>query len=177
MRLSGVLPVVGRRVMVALGVAMMMMVAASAQAQTPPAAAAAPQEKPKEKDPFKFEGTPAGPILLMIQIKPGQEAAFEEAWDTIRKGLAASTKPELQAQAKTMNLLRLTLDLPADANRPYVVVLDPPTPNVSYDFVQMLYYSEAWKADDVEVRKTIDAIFEKLKASVFQQAVWTMVRK
>jgi hypothetical protein len=165
MRLSGFLPVVGRRVVVALGVAVMMMVAASAQAQTPPAAAApAAQEKPK--DAFKFEGTPAGPILLMIQIKPGQEAAFEEAY-----------KPELQAQAKTMNLLRLTLDLPPDAPRPYVVVLDPPTPNVSYDFVAMLYYSEAWKADDPEVRKTIDAIFEKLKSSVHQQAVWTMVRK
>ena len=178
MRLSGVWPVVGRRVLVALGVAVMVMVmvAAPAQAQTPPAAAApAAQEKPK--DAFKFEGTPAGPILLMIQIKPGQEATFEEAYDTIRKGLAASTKPELQAQAKTMNLLRLTLDLPPDAPRPYVVVLDPPTPNVSYDFVAMLYYSEAWKADDPEVRKTIDAIFEKLKSSVHQQAVWTMVRK
>jgi hypothetical protein len=160
--------------MVALGVAVMLMVAASAQAQTAPAAAAA-QEKPK--DLFKFDANLPGPILLMIQIKPGQEAVFEEAYDTIRKGLAASSKPELQAQAKTMNLLRLTTELPADSPRPYVVVLDPPTPNVSYDFIAMLYYSEAWKADDVEVRKTIDSIFEKLKASVAQQGVWNMVRK
>ncbi|HUR20315.1 MAG TPA: hypothetical protein VMZ90_05860 [Vicinamibacterales bacterium] len=176
MRLSGFLSVVGRRVKVAAGVAAMMMVATSAQAQTPPAAAApASQEKPK--DMFKFEGTPTGPILLMMQIKQGQETAFEEAYDTIRKGLAASTKPELQAQAKTMNLLKFNTDLPAEAARPYVVILDPPTPNVSYGFVEMLYYSEAWKADDVEVRKQIDAIFEKLKGAVVQQGVWNMVKK
>jgi hypothetical protein len=175
MRLSGFLPVVGRRVVVALGVAVMMMVAASAQAQEPPAAAAAAQEKPK--DVFKFEGTPEGPILLMLSIKQGQEAAFEEAYDAIRKGLAASTKPELQAQAKTMNLLKFNTELPPEAPRPYVVILDPPTPNVSYGFVEMLYYSEAWKADDLEVRKQIDAIFEKLKGAVVQQGVWNMVRK
>ena len=132
MRLSGVLPVVGRRVMVALGVAVMMLVAASAQAQTPPAAAA-PQDKPA--DMFKFDANVAGPVLLMIYIKPGQEAPFEEAYDAIRKGLAASSKPELQAQAKTMSILRLNMDLPAEAPRPYVVVLDPPTPNVSMIFI------------------------------------------
>ena len=46
MRLSGFLPVVGRRVVVALGVAVMMMAATSAQAQTPPAAGAAPPQPP-----------------------------------------------------------------------------------------------------------------------------------
>jgi hypothetical protein len=173
MRLSGVLPVFGRRVVVALGVAAMVMMAASAQAQTP--AAAAPQEKPK--DMLKFDANVAGPILLMIQVKPGQEAAFEEAWTFIKNGLAASTKPELQAQAKTMNLLRYSDQLPPEQPRPYVVVLDPPTPNVSYGFVEMLYYSEAWKADDVEVRKQLDSIFEKIKGSLAQQGVWTMVRK
>jgi hypothetical protein len=172
MRLSGFLPVASRRVVVALGAAAMVMVAASAQAQTPAAAA---QDKPK--DPLKFETPPPGPVLLMISIKPGQETAFEEAYDTIKKGLAASSKPELQAQAKTMNLMRFATDLPADQPRPYVVMLDPPTPNVSYDFVSMLYYSEAWKADDPEVRKMLDSIFEKLKASVAQQGVWTMIRK
>ena len=173
MRLSGFLPVASRRVVVALAAAAMVMVAVSAQAQTAPAASA--QEKPK--DPLKFETPPAGPIMLMISIKPGQDAAFEEAYETIKKGLAASTKPELQAQAKTMNLLRFSGDLPADQPRPYVVILDPPTLNVSYDFVSMLYYSEAWKADDAEVRKTLDSIFEKLKASVASQGVWAMTRK
>lgn len=172
MRLSGVLPVIRRRVVVALGVAGMLVMAASAQAQTAPAAA---QEKPK--DMLKFDANVAGPILLMIQVKPGQEAAFEEAWNFIKTGLAASPKPELQAQAKTMNLLRYSDQLPPEQPRPYVVVLDPPTPNVSYGFVEMLYYSEAWKADDAEVRKQIDAIFEKIKGSLAQQGVWTMVRK
>ncbi len=174
MRLSGFLPVVVRRVVVALGVAGVLMVAASAQAQTAPAAAA-PQDKPK--DMLKFDANVAGPILLMIQVKPGQETPFEEAWAEIKAGLAASSKPELQAQAKTMNLLRYSDQLPAEQPRPYVVVLDPPTPNVSYGFVEMLYYSEAWKADDVEVRKKIDAIFEKIKGSLAQQGVWTMIRK
>lgn len=174
MRLSGFLPVMGRRVVVALGVAVMMMMAASAQAQTPPAAAA-PQDKPK--DMLKFDANVAGPILLMIQVKPGQETTFEEAWAFIKEGLAASTKPELQAQAKTMSLLRFSDQLPPEQPRPYVVVLDPPTPNVSYGFVEMLYYSEAWKADDLEVRKKIDAVFEKIKSSLDRQGVWTMVRK
>src|SRR5688572_6449413 len=176
MRLSGFLPVVGRRVVVALGVAVMMMVAASAQAQTPPAAAAAAaQEKPK--DMLKFDANLAGPILLMIQVKNGQETVFEEAWAAIKAGLAASSKPELQAQAKTMNLLRFGDVIPAEQPRPYVVGLDPPTPIVSYGVVEMLCCAEAWKADDVELRKRIDPTFEQVKASVFQQGVWTMVRK
>ena len=173
MRLSGFLPVMGRRVVVALGVAGMMFVAASAQAQTAPAAQAAPQPK----DPLKFDANVTGPVLMMIQIKPGQEAAFEEAWAFIRDGLAASTKPELQAQAKTMNLLRFNDQLPPEQPRPYVVILDPPTPNVSYGFVEMIYYSEAWKADDLEVRKKIDAVFEKIKGALAVHGVWSMVRK
>ena len=126
---------------------------------------------------MKFGANVPGPILLMIQIKSGQEAAFEEAWAAIRAGLAASDKPELQAQAKTLQLLRFSAEVPAEQPRPYVVVLDPPTPNVSYGFVEMLYYSGAWKADDVEVRKQLDSIFEKLRAAVLQQGVWSMIRK
>jgi hypothetical protein len=170
MRLSGFLPVLGRRVVVALGVTGMLLMASSAQAQTPAAAAQPP------KDMLKFDANLAGPVLLMIQVKPGQEATFEEAWAFIKAGLEKSDKPELQAHAKTMNLLKLNVEMPPEQPRPYVVVLDPPSP-VSYDFVQMLYYSGAWKADDVEVRKTIDAVHAKLLASLHQQGVWTMVRK
>jgi hypothetical protein len=174
MRLSGILPVLGRRVVVALGVAGMLLVASSVQAQTAPAAAAAQPEPP---DTLKFGANLGGPILLMLQIKPGQEATFEEAWATIKAGLAASAKPELQAQAKTMNLLKLNSEMPADVPRPYVVILDPPNADTSYDFVKMLYYSGAWKADDPEVRKQIDAIYEKVKASLAMMGVWTMGRK
>lgn len=173
MRLSRVFPVMGRRTVVALGVAGMLMMASVAQAQDPaPAQAAA---APAAADPFKFDGT--GPVMLMITVKGGQEAVFEEAYTAIRTALNASDKPELQAQGKSMQLMRLTADLPAGQARPYVVFLDPPVANQSYEFTQLLYYSGAWKADDVEVRKQIDAIFEKLKASVDSQGIWPLARK
>jgi len=150
----------------------MLMMASAAQAQDPaPAQAAAPAAA----DPFKFDGT--SPVMLMITVKGGQETVFEEAYVAIRTALNASDKPELQAQGKSMQLMRLTADLPAGQARPYVVFLDPPVANQSYEFTQLLYYSGAWKADDVEIRKQIDAIFEKLKASVESQGIWPLVRK
>jgi hypothetical protein len=172
MRLSRVFPVFGRRTVVALGVAGMLMMASAAQAQDPAAAQAA---APAAADPFKFDGT--SPVMLMITVKGGQETVFEEAYVAIRSALNASDKPELQAQGKSMQLMRLTADLPAGQARPYVVFLDPPVANQSYEFTQLLYYSGAWKADDVEIRKQIDAIFEKLKASVESQGIWPLVRK
>lgn len=176
MRLSGVFPVMGRRTVVALGVAGMLMMASAAQAQEPPPAQPPAQAAaPAPPDPFKFDGT--GPVMLMITVKGGQEAVFEEAYMAIRTALNASDKPELQAQGKSMQLLRLTADLPAGQARPYVVFLDPPVANQSYEFTQLLYYSGAWKADDVEIRKQIDAIFEKLKASVESQGIWPLARK
>jgi hypothetical protein len=171
MRLSGVFPVMGRRTVVALGVAGMLMMSSVAFAQAAPAQAAAPVAA----DPFKFDGT--SPVMLMITVKGGQEAVFEEAYVAIRTALNASDKPELQAQGKSMQLLRLTADLPAGQARPYVVFLDPPVANQSYEFTQLLYYSGAWKADDVEIRKQIDAVFEKLKASVESQGIWPLARK
>lgn len=174
MRLFGFLPVLGRRTVVALGVAgMMFTMAAAAQAQDPPPAAAAPA--PAAPDLFKFDGT--GPVFLMLTIKSGQDATFEEAFDAIRKGLAGSEKPELQAQARSMTLLRLTVDLPPGQGRPYVVFLDPPVAGHSYDFTKILYESGAWKADDLEVRKVIDAIYEKLVASVQEQGIWPLAKK
>lgn len=167
MRLFGFLPVVARRTVVALGVAgMMFTVASPAQAQEPAAAQA---------DPFKFDGS--GPIMLMLQIKSGQEATFEEAFTAIRAGLTAAENPQLQAQGRSLNLLRLNVDLPPGQARPYVIFLDPPVSTHSYDFTKMLYESGAWKADDVEARKGIDAIYEKLAASVQEQAIWPLSKR
>jgi hypothetical protein len=171
MRLSGSLPVV-RRFVVALGVAgMVLSMASTANAQD----AAAAQQAPAPPDPFKFDG--ANPIMLMLQINAGQEMAFEEAFAEIRKGLMGAEKPELQSQGRSLTLLRLTADLPPGQARPYVVYLDPPVAGLSYDFTQMLYYSGAWQAEDVEGRKVVDAIFEKLKVSVQQQAIWPLAKK
>lgn len=172
MRLFGFLPVMNRRTVVALGVAGMLMMASTAQAQDPPPAAAA---QPAAPDQFKFDGT--SPIMLMLQIKAGQEATFEEAFTTIRNGLNAAAKPELQAQGKSMTLLRLTVDLPPGQARPYVIFLDPPVAGISYDFTKILYESGAWKAEDLEVRKVVDEIYGKLAASVEQQAIWPLVKK
>lgn len=170
MRLFGFLPVVARRTVVALGVAgMMLTMAPAAFAQD------AAQQAPAAPDQFKFSGT--NPVMLMLQINSGQEATFEQAVNEIRQGLAASDKPELQAQAKSLNLLRLEAEIPAGQPRLYFVHLDPPVAGVSYDWTQILYYSGAWKADDVEARKVIDGIFEKLKASVAQQQIWPLSKK
>lgn len=171
MRLFGSLPVVSRRVVVALGVAGMMMTASVAQAQEPAPAA----QQAEAPDQFKFSGT--HPVMLMLQIKSGQEATFEEAFEALRKGLAASDKQELQAQAKSMTLLRVSAELPAGMPRPYVIYLDPPVVGVSYNFTKMIYESGAWKADDIEVRKVIDPIYDKFVASVHEQGIWPMIKK
>ncbi len=172
MRLFGFLPVMARRTVVALGVAgMTLTMAPAAYAQD--AAAAAPQQA--APDPFKFDG--ANPVFIMLQIKSGQDATFEQAFLAIRNGLAAAAKPELQAQAKSMTLLRVNADLPPGTARPYVISLDPPVAGVSYNFTVMLYESGAWKADDIEVRKVIDEIYKNLAASVEQQFIWPLVKK
>lgn len=174
MRLSGIFPVMGRGTVVALGVAGLLTMASAAQAQDAQAAQPAAQTA-APADPFKFDGS--NPVMLMITVKGGQEALFEEAFVAIRGGLTASDKPELQAQGKSMQLMKLTADLPAGQARPYVVFLDPPVANHSYDFTQLLYYSGAWKITEAPVRTEVDAIFEKLKASVESQGIWPLARK
>ncbi len=173
MRLSGFLPAMGRRTVVAFGVAGMLMWASSAQAQGPPAAAQ--QAQPEAPDQFKFNG--ANPVMLILSIKEGQEATFEEAWVAIRSGLAANSKPEMQAQAKSMQLLRLTVELPPGQSRPFVVFLDPPVANQSYDFTQILYYSGAWDVAVPETRTAVDAIYKKLEVSIETQTLWPLARK
>lgn len=170
MRLSGVLPVVGRRVVVALGVAVMMMVATSAQAQTPPAAAAAQPEAP---DPLKFANT--NPVMVLLSIKPGQEAAFEQGFTEMKAGLAAA-KPEHQAQAKSMQLMKVDL---AAAGQPviYVLFLDPPVTDLSYDITKIHYYGGAFDVSTVESRKKVDDLYAKFTASLAGQNVWPIVKK
>jgi hypothetical protein len=175
MSLFGSLPVNARRTVVALGVAgMLFSTVATAQAQDP--AAAAPQQAaPAAPDPFKFDGM--NPVFLMLTVKSGQEATFEEAFTAVRNGLMAADNPQLQSQGRSMTLLRLTADMPPGANRPFVVYLDPPVAGVSYNFTNILYESGAWKADDLEVRKVIDEIYKKLADSVAEQAIWPLVKK
>jgi hypothetical protein len=171
MWLSGFLPVVGRRVVVALGVAVMMMVAASAQAQTDPPAAAAAQ--PEAPDTLKFAS--ASPVMLLLSIKPGQEATFEQGFAEMRAGLAAA-KPEHQAQAKSMQLMKVDL---AAAGQPviYILFLDPPVTDLSYDLTKIHYYGGAFDVSTVEARKKVDDLYAKFTASLAGVNAWPIVKK
>ena len=173
MRLSGLLPVVGRRVVVALGVAVMMMVAASAEAQTPPAAAAAAQ--PAAEDPFKFAGDK--PVMLLLSVTQGQEATFEAAIGEMKAGLAASTKPEFQAQGKSLQMMKVDAPLPAGQPAVYLVFLDPPVKDISYDITQILYYGGAFDVSTPELRKKVDELYAKFTASLASRNIWPLAKK
>ena len=172
MRLSGSLPVVGRRVMVALGVAVMLMVAASAQAQTAPAAAAA---QPPAEDPFKFDGSK--PVMLLLSVTQGQEAAFEAAIGEMKAGLAAATKPEFQAQGKSIQMMKVDAPLPAGQPAVYLVFLDPPVKDVSYDITQILYYGGAFDVSTPELRKKVDELYAKFTSSLASRNIWPLAKK
>ncbi len=137
MRLSGVLPVMGRRVVVALGVAGLLMVATSVQAQTAAPAQAAAQPEPP--DPLKFNG--ATSIMVLLSVKQGQEATFESAFNEMKAGLAGAAKPEFQAQAKTMQFLKVDAVPPPDQPVLYLLFLDPPVTDLSYNNTKIIYYA------------------------------------
>lgn len=170
MRLSGFLPVIGRRVLVALGVAGMLMVAASAQAQTAAAAA-----QPEQADPFKFDGTK--PVMVLLSVKQGQEASFESAFSEMRAVLTAATKPEFQAQGKSMQLMKVDLPLPPEQPAVYLLYLDPPVPGLSYDITQIMYYAGAFDVSTPELRKKVDDHYAKFTASLASRNIWPIVKK
>jgi hypothetical protein len=189
MRLSGFLPVVGRRVVVALGVAVMMMVAASAQAQTPPTTPAQPAAaQPEPPDPLKFDGSK--PVMMLFSVKAPSEAAFEEAFGKLKAALAASTNAQSQAVAKSLNLLKV--DAPATEQQAgagpmliYIVHLDPPVAGVSYQIIKLSYYSgfilpltdKGEPGGTPEERKKIDDIYNPLVAAVANVNLWQLIKK
>ena len=170
MRLSGFLPVASRRVVVALGAAAMVMVAASAQAQTPAAAA-----QPEAPDPFKFAGDKS--VMVLLSVTKGQEATFEAGFNEMKAGMSASSKPEFAAQAKTMALLKVDAVPPEGQPSLYLLFLDPPVSTGSYDITKILYYSGAFDVSTPELRKKVDEIYEKFKASLANQTIWPIVKK
>lgn len=187
MRLSGVLPVVGRRVMVALGVAVMVMVAASAQAQTAPAAAAA---QAPAADPLKFDGT--HPAIVLLQIKAPAEAGFVESIGKLKDMLAASSKPEAQAMAKGMTIYKL--NVPANEQDPkvgpvfvYLLHMETPVAGQSYNPLQIFYYSgyflplneKGEPGGTPEERKKVDDVYQPMVAAVANLVPWplTVIKK
>jgi hypothetical protein len=168
MRLFGFLPVIGRRVVVAFGVAGMVLMASTAQAQTPAAQAAA-------DDPLKFSN--ASPVMIVMTINQGQEAAFEAGFNEMRSHLTASAKPEFAAQGKSLQLLKVDATPVAGQPSIYLMYLDPPVTDQSYSITSILYYGGAFDVSTPEARKKVDDLYEKFKASVAGQNIWPIAKK
>ena len=186
MRLSGVLPVVGRRVMVALGVAVMVMVAASAQAQTAPAAAAA---QAPAADPLKFDGT--HPAIVLLQIKAPAEAGFVESIGKLKDMLAASSNPKAQEMGKGMTIYKLNVPANQDPTHGpifvYVLHMETPVAGQSYNPLQIFYYSgyflplneKGEPGGTAEERKKVDDVYQPMVAAVANLVPWplTVIKK
>lgn len=165
MRLFGFLPVVSRRVVVALGVAgMLFTVAATAQAQDP--AAAQQPAAPAAPDPFKFD--PSKPAMVMISVKPGTGATLEAAFAAVKTKMAASEKAPVVEQGKTMNLLKL--DVAPTEGQPviYIVMLETPSGG-SYNIQNILDEIGEWRADS--------ELYKQFSEVIVQWAPWPLVRK
>jgi hypothetical protein len=102
-------------------------------AQDPPAPAAA---KPPAEPKLSFT-SPAG--LLLIQIKPGQTAVFEEMLGKLRAGLEQSTDAALKTQFSSFKVYKAAEPMGTEKNTLYVVVTDPTTgPTGEYEFFATL---------------------------------------
>jgi hypothetical protein len=162
MRLSGFLPGMGRRVVVAIGVVGMLMVSHPALAQD--AAAAGQTAQPEAPDPFKFSA--ASPVMVLLSIKQGQEAVF-----------AAATKPEFQEQSRSLQLMKVDASPPVGQPALYIMFLDSPVVGVSYDFTQIFYYGGAFNVETPEARKKVDDIYAKFTTSLESRNIWPIVKK
>jgi len=168
MRLSGSMPVLGRRVFVGLAMVGMLLVAAPGFAQD----AAAAQEPP---DLLMFKTTT--PVMMVLSVNQGQEATFESGYNDMMAGLRAASDMKFQDQAKSMQLMKV--DLPPAPGAPvlYLIYLNPPMTTVSYDFTKIFYYSGAFDISTPEARKKVDDIYAKFSASLAGTNVWPLAKK
>ena len=97
-----------------------------------PPAAQQPAANAAPKLTFK---TNAG--LLLVQVKPDQTAVFEEMFNKIKSGLAASSDAELKAQAGSWKVYKAAEGMAGNAL--YMVIIDPATPGTEYSFLQVLH--------------------------------------
>ena len=153
------------RLMMALAAVLAVSTAASAQAQqqTPPAAQQAPAAP--AADVLKFSSQTA---IVFNQIKADKTADFESVWTEIKAGLAASSKPELQAQAASMKMFKLDVQLPATEPRIYLFYINP-VPGATFDPVKILFESGAFE------RAKADQLYAKLKDTYTQIQPWPLV--
>ena len=184
MRLSGILPVVGRRVVVALGVAGMLLVASSAQAQEPAAAAAPAQEA----DPLKFDGT--HPAMVLLSIKADAEAGFTESINKMKATLTGHINPKAQELGNSIAMYKL--NVPAAEQVPgqgpvfvYILHMEKPAAGISYNPFQVFFYSgfflpldeKGQPAGTPEDRKKVDDIYNPLVAAVVNITPWPLLKK
>ena len=139
--------------------------AAEQQQQTPPPAQPPAQAAPAAPDALKFT-TPSAMVFNVI--KADKTADFEAAWTEIKKGLAASTKPELQQQAASLKMFKLAVDLPAGQNPIYVFYIEP-VPGTTFDPTKILFESGAFE------RAKADELYAKLKDSYAEIRPWPLV--
>lgn len=153
------------RLMMALAAVLAVSTAASAQAQqqTPPPAQQAPAAP--AADVLKFSSQTA---IVFNQIKADKTADFEAVWTEIKAGLAASSKPELQAQAASMKMFKLDVQLPPTEPRIYLFYINP-VPGATFDPVKILFESGAFE------RAKADELYAKLKDTYTQIQPWPLV--
>ena len=154
------------RLMMALAAVLAVSTAAAAQAQqqTQPPAQQAPAAAPAA-DVLKFSSPTA---IVFNQIKADKTADFESVWTEIKAGLAASSKPELQAQAASMKMFKLDVQLPPNEPRIYIFYINP-VPGATFDPVKILFESGAFE------RAKADALYAKLKDTYTQIQPWPLV--
>ena len=162
MRLFVAQPV--RRLMItALAALFVVWTAAVASAQD---AAAQQPAAPAQPDPLRFA---AGPLIIYNQIKGDKAADFEAAWGEILKGLAASSKPELQAQASAVKMYKIGGAAAPDQPRVYVFYVEQlPAGGATFDPIKLLYESGAFE------RAKADEVYGKIKDAYMQIAPWPL---
>jgi hypothetical protein len=123
----------------------------------PPPAAAQPAAPAAPKLGFK---TGAG--MLFVQVKPDQTTVFEEMMGKIKNGLAASSSPELKAQASSWKFYRAA-EPGQGGNVMYIVLIEPATPNTEYQFFEVIQktLSEEQKRDPATAE-----MYKKYNASI-----------
>lgn len=161
MRLFGFLPAVGRRMVVALGVAgMMFTIAPAAQAQDPAAA-----QVPAAPDPLKFEN--AEMVILLWQVKSETADDFQALVRELKAKMAMSEKADVKAQGDGIKLARVQTD-PTQGPAIFLLTLEPPSSTLSYDPVKMIYENSGF------TREEADALYKRLSEAHVSITPWTI---
>jgi hypothetical protein len=129
----------------ALGLVFAVSTARVAGAQTPPPQPAAqPATQPATQPAAQPAGQPAaqaapaaseatfsGPVgVLLVQVKVGQESAYESLIAKLKESLAKNEKPERKAMASGWKVYKS--GEPAGGNTMYVHIIDPVAPGQNY---------------------------------------------